>query len=262
VQFDLKLTKGNPTVALEKLWFLSPKHATLRVKEGGPLVEEMVNHLVVAVHKYSEGKEDLTLPIVKGDPSKLSKYVSQAVHADSKNYITAYEFVMTHPYYFLKYPPFPIHLQHPTARIKKQRVPQTELWSEEEIRTKLLEKLVPLTDLWEHDSLAKAIAETVEYFQSDLSHLSHGPEELSKLVMKNWIWATLRGYIAWGFHGPSLIESMTLLGPQIVLDRIKNVEITWNYNEGNADGQSPPALELLKSSPEYLDSNAAPPPRG
>jgi hypothetical protein len=231
----LKLTKGNPTVALEKLWFLSPKHAAVRAQTGGAQFEEMVTHLVAAVHKYSDGKDGLTLPIVKDDHAALSAYLSQAVRADSKNYTTAYEFIKTHPYYFLKDPPLPVQLQHPITRIKKDRVPQTQMWSEEDIRIQLLESLSPLTDSWDHDSLASAIAEAVEYFQSDLSRVSAGPEDQAKLVMKNWIWAALRGYIAWGFNGPSLIESMILLGPQIVLHRIKHVEVTWTYEDAGKD---------------------------
>lgn len=45
LQFDLKLTKGNTTVAFEKLWFLQKAHSMRYAKEGGPGLDDMVDRV-------------------------------------------------------------------------------------------------------------------------------------------------------------------------------------------------------------------------
>lgn len=50
-QFDLKLTKGNATVAFEKLSFLQKAHARRHAATGGPEFDGMVTRVSAAVER-------------------------------------------------------------------------------------------------------------------------------------------------------------------------------------------------------------------
>ncbi|KAF2432701.1 hypothetical protein EJ08DRAFT_629944 [Tothia fuscella] len=237
-QFDLRLTKGNPTVSLEKLWYLSPKHAQLRVLDGGAAFEGMVDLVVAAVHKFVKvSHTSATLPIVTEAPEVLREYVSRAVQSDSKNYITALHFVENHPYYFLNDPPYKPIDDGREGRETKGKLKIHELWSDAQIRSQLLEEISLIRDDWTYDSLNGAIVRAIAHFYCQPHGIEAVTEEDFRIMMKNRVWRTLRGYITWGFHGPSLVESMLLLGPEIVLDRIENLDVAWTYDKQAASSR-------------------------
>jgi hypothetical protein len=231
-QFDLKLTKTNPQVSMAKLWFLSPRHAELRAQSDGTSHEEMVDLLHAALRKSTKDHIDATLPIVNGDRAKLRQYLSRVIKADSKNYTNALGFIKGHPYFFLQKPPQPpaqVWIPMTQSALLVIENPHYEHWSQDKIRSKLLEELTPLVNSWHHDSLNQAVLNAIDHFTG----LREGLVEIentkdgARVLMTKWLWQSLRGYVAFGCHGPSLIETMSILGPDIVLDRIKNVEVTW-----------------------------------
>ncbi|KAI9793880.1 MAG: Glutamate--tRNA ligase mitochondrial [Peltula sp. TS41687] len=95
-RIDLRFTRGNTIVALEKLWFLQRVHAKLVIDRGGKEFEDLVDR----VHGYV--KTHLTdlerIDFLKG--VDLRQYVERILRADIKNYTTPEEFIQRNWYFF------------------------------------------------------------------------------------------------------------------------------------------------------------------
>jgi len=187
----------------------------------------MVDHLVAAVYRFSQSHASQTLPIVDAQPDMLRKYVSRILQSDSKNYTDASDFVMSHSYYFLREPPCAVKLhRHTKAHREVGEHPQRQHWSLDKIRAKFLELLQPAADSWEHDPLAKVVSDVIEFFAEERRCVVDGEDmDGARKWMSTWMWQVLRGYVAWGLNGPSLVDTMVLLGPEIVLARIRDVDV-------------------------------------
>jgi glutamyl/glutaminyl-tRNA synthetase len=83
------------------------------------------------------------------------------------------------------------------------------------VRAQLLKALAPLSDeassTWDHATLASVTDEAIKAMLTD-------PESSIK---KKDIWKVLRAMLTGGQKGPSLIETMEILGPNVVQERIE-----------------------------------------
>lgn len=97
--FDLKFTKGNTMVLMEKLWFLQKNHVQRRCEEArngskaalGDLVDKITD---AAAKLYPEALSTFV------SKATLSKYCKNILLADDKSYQTADQFVQRNWYFF------------------------------------------------------------------------------------------------------------------------------------------------------------------
>lgn len=97
--FDLKFTRGNTMVLMEKLWFLQKNHVQRRCEEArngsktalGNLVEKVSE---AAAKQYPEARSK------HGSNTSFVKYCKNVLLADDKSYQTADQFVQRNWYFF------------------------------------------------------------------------------------------------------------------------------------------------------------------
>lgn len=97
--FDLKFTKGNTMVLMEKLWFLQKNHVQRRCEQArngdktalGDLVDK-VTEAAITQHPEALTKH--------GSKASLSKHCRSILLADDKSYQTADQFVQRNWYFF------------------------------------------------------------------------------------------------------------------------------------------------------------------
>nr|OQO29780.1 hypothetical protein B0A51_03695 [Rachicladosporium sp. CCFEE 5018] len=96
--FDLKFTRGNTMVLMEKLWFLQKNHVQLRcerVRNGEEhALDDVLNHVVQEVER--------AYPDFAADKSgtRLTDYCTSVLLADDKSYHNAAHFVERNWYFF------------------------------------------------------------------------------------------------------------------------------------------------------------------
>lgn len=203
------MSNTNPTVSLAKLWFLAPKHALQRVESGDAAYEELLNIVCSAVletlSKDYHGMEKLDPGL---NPLAHRDYIDRVLRSDAKNYTRAKDFVRTHSYFFLKRPQLVHQLSAGEGKIS--RISQAILSN--------LERLVLRDQVkWDHDSLAEAVAQAIRILVEP--ELGQSTEQQIK---KKEVWQVLRVILTGGEKGPSLIETMEILGPEVVMDRMRN----------------------------------------
>lgn len=148
-------------------------------------------------------------------PFKNRDYMARVLKADAKNYISAVEFVKSHSYFFLKSPK--------TVDSLTIGQEQTNL-----VRSELLQALQPLDekpgDIWNHDAIASAFESA---FVAMLKRATHDADGSTTSLKKKDIWRVVRAMLTGGEKGPSLVETMEILGYQIVTERIR----AWKQGE-------------------------------
>lgn len=97
--FDLKFTKGNTMVLMEKLWFLQKNHVQRRIEKARngskTALSDIVDKVTEAAAKiYPEALSK------HGSKASLSKYCKNILLADDKSYQTATQFVERNWYFF------------------------------------------------------------------------------------------------------------------------------------------------------------------
>ncbi|TID18455.1 glutamyl-trna synthetase [Venturia nashicola] len=224
-EFTLKFSKGNPTVAMGKLDYLSPRHAVARVEAGGSRYEEMLDLVVDHVRTLCQSHADNLLPDMTKDEETQRRYIDAVLRLDTKNYKSALEFVTSHAYMFLRRPEDQVYF----GRHSLLTFPSFATWEEQEqlFRDRLAEQLEPLTldsAKWTRDGIIKAIGDLnsslhAEFCASGEHRFVGDP----RLVLRA-VWQHLRTSVCFGRQGPSVVEPMLLLGSDIVLDRIRNVK--------------------------------------
>ena len=107
--FDLKFTRGNAMVRMEKLWFLQKQHVKQRCEDAAmSLSKESIADLVAQIK--AEVQRSYTDPIINRNlilnpndrctADSLSAYCTHILLADSKNYTNAREWIERHRYFF------------------------------------------------------------------------------------------------------------------------------------------------------------------
>jgi glutamyl-tRNA synthetase len=174
-----------------------------RVETGGEPYQEMLDlvcNAVEASFARQEARSALLPPAL--DPRTHRNYIERVLRADAKNYISATEFVDSHSYFFLHKPEPVEELDTPSPKIQL-------------VRDELLQALRPLSEepssQWDHDSLASATDTAIKAMISSAT----------VTIKKKEVWKVLRAMLTGGQKGPSLIESMEILGPEVVMERIQ-----------------------------------------
>jgi glutamyl/glutaminyl-tRNA synthetase len=172
-----------------------------RVEDGGPAYEELLNMVCAAVQKtmaedYSQ-KEKLAPGL---DPFIHRDYISCVLKADAKNYIRAKDFVQTHSYFFLKEP----DIVEPLA-MEEWKITRATL-----AFLNVFENLTCHEGSWEHDSIGQAATQAIDMCTSNAD----------TSLRKKEVWQVIRSILTGGQKGPSLIETMEILGSDVVLERI------------------------------------------
>lgn len=100
--FDLKFTKGNAMVRMEKLWYLQKQHTARRCAavtlSGGSreLIDPIVGRIAQAVKEnFPDVKQRMKL-----DDEDLHRYCGDILLADSKTYKTSTDYVERNKYFF------------------------------------------------------------------------------------------------------------------------------------------------------------------
>jgi glutamyl-tRNA synthetase len=119
--FDLKFTRGNTMVLMEKLWFLQKNHVQRRCEEARKGSKTALADLVdkvseAAAKQYPEARSK------HASNTSFAKYCKNILLADDKSYQTADQFVQRN-WYFFKYddslvtppPPSPSESERTTA---------------------------------------------------------------------------------------------------------------------------------------------------
>ncbi|QDS75866.1 hypothetical protein FKW77_001713 [Venturia effusa] len=229
-EFTLKFSKGNPIVGMEKLDYLSPKHAVARVEKGGKDYEEMLDLVVDHVRKLCHENADNLLPAMTKDEESQRKYIDAVLRLDAKNYRTALDFVASHAYMFLRRP-----TEKGLSGVQGSSYQIHASWGEQQqqFRSRILEHLEPLAldpAQWTHDALAKAVAELQSSLHAEsLTPVAgkeiSGQQQSASRSISNLVWKELRSSVCFSQQGPSVVDVMLLLGSDTVLDRIRNVKV-------------------------------------
>lgn len=239
--FRIKFTKNNPVVSLKKLQHLSQHHAQARVEEGGEKFNELVDLVVNAV-KVHYSKEDLSSMGLDKD-KKLREVCQWILKFNYKNFSSVTAFVESQPYFFSGRGHVVVQMKR--AKFYARVMEEMEI-DEAFIRNKTLEMLFPADgkDLFAGpaEDLKAQLDALVEFFVpmvvSRPSNANVVMGRDAQKIAQVLVYSHLRGWIALGSRGPSLYNTMHILGPDIVRRRIENVTIVWNNPMDGEEEQS------------------------
>ena len=201
---------------------------------------------------------------------KLLSYCEKLLQANAKEYTTAAGFVQSLPQFFTNLLPSEVEKAiEPDNRMRLLEHPASDLWSQENVRAYILEGLKALpqslsetpakatgpphgNDMLQNDSftpavLQRLISETVEHFMAIYkSKMDEGlqpdpkdPVDFSRL-WKSHISSYLRGWVAFGRPGLALADTMSILGPQITVERIQKGKVVWRDLEMKEEAAESP----------------------
>ncbi|KAF1815095.1 glutamyl-tRNA synthetase [Eremomyces bilateralis CBS 781.70] len=191
--FRPKFTKGNTTVDIRKLWFLQSKHAANITEESGQPFADLVRQVEeVVVKEYNVADRSHTL-----QDTLLPTYISSILKADARNYSTPEEFVKRVEFFFRPqhYPPIFDGYQKSNVAVDTlasacRQILQASPWTKEGIQKEILTTVA---------QLEKSIA-------------SEASEKHSHRAVSADVHHFLRGVILGGRAGPTVAESMEILG--------------------------------------------------
>ena len=110
--FDLKFTRGNTMVRMEKLWFLQKAHVALRCQRAWETkslqpIRDVVEQITTEVQRQFEDpfiNADLFSEVYysseHNEPDALTAYCTEVLLADSKSYSDAQQFIQRNRYFF------------------------------------------------------------------------------------------------------------------------------------------------------------------
>ncbi|KAJ6113607.1 Glutamate--tRNA ligase [Penicillium sp. IBT 18751x] len=212
--FNLKFTRGNTTVAFEKLWFLQKAHAQRFAANGGPEFDDMVNRVCEVV------EENYLNPnferILKG--RTLPEYIAPLIRADAKSYTTAKEFAERNATFFatkLDRPPYtPVSSPSPS----NPTVPMLALHTAAAALT-----LVPSA----HWNIEMHRSNISSYDGSDSVEIPSEVDTSSVAtdkVFKKELYHYLRWALSASAPGPGMPETMTILGRDETVRRLQDAK--------------------------------------
>ena len=232
--FTFKFTKGNATVAFEKLWFLQQRHAQRYIKGGGPRFAQMVDAVKnIALDTYPNSAFFSPL-----SPFEQTEIIAKLLRADGKNYSTPKSFVEQNATVFV----FPSRLP-PYTRLETS-IALTSLRTAAAALT-----LVPSSE-WNsatHSANISALS-SLENMETDTQPNS-GPLTDSTKSFRKELYHYMRWALLGGSPGPGISDTMTLLGKEEATGRIKKaIEVTLGMEqEGKVKGGAGrPKIEPLK----------------
>lgn len=169
-----------------------------RVEDGGKPYEEMLDLVCTAVQNViTQQHAGQTLLEAGQDPFRHLEYVSRVLKSDAKNYTTADEFVKSHAYFFVQ----EVSSEMPTGVGKK---------SFDNYHYELYKELSNARGNWHHENILAAT-------NNAMNAIIDGATDKIK---KKDVWKVLRASLTGGQDGPSLIDTMEILGADVVLKRL------------------------------------------
>ena len=246
--FDLRFTKTNPMVSLNKLWHLQRRHAAVRVEAGGTKFEELVR-LVMDEAEWQFGPYEHLLAGIS-NTDELKRRCEWLLKTNAKNYTTATDFVKGQAYLFSSRPyisedGLPVT---PVAQRREQfmrKVMEEYRITVGDVREKVLDVLF-LSDSF--GGTVKELEARVGRVIDDIARIfaeANGVQLVKpgdeKKIASVLVYSLLRSWIAWDLSGPSLVEAMYELGPKIVRKRIEKVEVL--HIDGDVERQDAVSAE-------------------
>ncbi|KAL4923486.1 glutamate--tRNA ligase MSE1 [Aspergillus undulatus] len=227
--FTLKFTKGDTKVAFEKLWYLQKGHAQRFVVGNEPEFQGMIV-AVLELLKSTKTTKKLS-PILQGRP--ISQYIAHLLKADSSAYTTAFEFFTRNLSFFtprLDRPKYkPASTPTSTSSPRPMRIPISCLHTAAAAIT-----LVP-GEHWDAEILKANIAsyDGASAIEAPLEgrnmHPPDGAEtetdpararRAADKEFKKQLYHYLRWALSAGAPGPSIPETMGILGRDVTLLRL------------------------------------------
>lgn len=203
--FDLKITKGNTIVAFEKLIFLQEQHARRRVQAHGEQLEQTIRDVAVALlDKF--GAAEITRFIAK---RKLRDVVASMLETDSLPYQNPNQFVRSLEV-FLKGDK---ELQRPDLKTVL-----SDLSSLPGLRIAVSALLLVPVESWTRQT-HRANLSQLEI--TNENHLANKVASSANKTVKRDLYAYLRWALLAGAQGPSIPDTMEILGRDICERRIK-----------------------------------------
>lgn len=222
--FDLKFTRGNAMVRMEKLWFLQRKHVAekcaLAIKDDSlNPIEEIVRQIRFKI-EITDPKFAIPLGMVDETAfGKLTTFCIAILLADSQNYENATRWLRRNSFYF--------YSSFQPARIPPEKRSYREDFEigPEELRPcaqRLPDKLeagtfdIGLPDTTSPLALQECTARAARVMRDLRAEAVGEREELMKPLM-----TYLREKITMGMPGPSIDTVMGLLGPKECVRRLQ-----------------------------------------
>ena len=223
--FDLKFTRGNAMVRMEKLWFLQRKHvaelcSSAMEKQSFEPIEDLVARITKAVSeaypefaRTAEAASDHEARI-----DGLAKYCASILLVDSSNYQNAAQWVNRNRYFFaFDAPQIPPEKQH---YISDKTIGPSELKECGRQLVQVLDKSASYDSSHEPSDLASILSGSMfESEQRMRELLKAAVGERDDLIKP--MASFLREKIAMGLPGPSIYLVMALLGPDECSQRLR-----------------------------------------
>ena len=196
--FDLKFTKGNTIVSIEKLDYLQAMHAKQKITEGGAAFEQMVRDVAQALlDRHGAGK---IMALI--GRRKLQDVVMTMLRADSFVYKQASDFAALYDPFFanpLVRPAF--QLSNPHVTVPSLGIAAATL------------AFIPETH-WD----AQTIRESMMQIHLDQGDVSIKPHKKAMSGLHHYLrWALLGGA-----PGPSIPQTMEILGREASIERMQS----------------------------------------
>ncbi|KAL2829225.1 hypothetical protein BDW59DRAFT_142338 [Aspergillus cavernicola] len=226
--FNLKFTRGNTVVSLEKLRFLQKSHAQRYALNGGPEFDGMVSS-VSKVAESTSSPEQLS-QILQFRP--LNDLIAPLLQADSKSYTNATEFVTRNSTFFTTNLDRPQYT--PTTSNTTTAVPISSL----HVASAAL-CLVPLTH-WTaavHKFNISSYDGASTILENSTPALTEDPEQVriaADKAFKKELYHYLRWALSAGAPGPGVPETMSILGREEAVRRLQEArELTSDKTVGS-----------------------------
>ena len=201
--FDLKITKGNTIVSFDKLKYLQEQHARRRITSGGEEFEQMIRDVAVAVlDQYGAGH---VLRFV--GKRQLRDVIASMLQAESLSYTAAADFAKQVSFLIL-----PIDNKPPLE------VGEVSMLRDLSIAASTL-CLVP-EESWNRDVHRANLSSLNNSTAVDGSLAKEDDKRLKKELYHYLRWALLGGTA-----GPSIPETMEILGREACVQRIKRAAL-------------------------------------
>jgi len=196
-QFQMKFTKGNTTVSLEKLWYLQRGHAArVSTNSADSTLGEFHDMVVRVVKVVKEAGHTSSPPGIL-----VEKYVEELLRLDGKSYSTPEAFYQGNIHFFIGIDCQPFHNPDPDTASTADLAHAADI-------------LMSVTaSEWEGRALANKMKEVVA---QESERLAKSNKSYNKLFAGYMRWVLLNG-----MHGPGIGASMGLLGRAVCLERLE-----------------------------------------
>ncbi|RDW79281.1 glutamate--tRNA ligase MSE1 [Aspergillus mulundensis] len=231
--FNMKFTRGNTIVAFSKLWFLQSAHAQRYSDKGLEQLNEITSAVAKAV-RSTASPEELSQILQN---RRLIQMVTPLVKGDAKNYTNAPEFVARNFAFFtttISRPPFSFQTEG-----TKWEIPLSSLHTAAAAVTLLPESHWTLNNIKanffaSYDCAGAILRGSKEHNASEGSK--------AKKAFQRELYHYMRWALLGGAHGPSVAESLFILGRTETLRRLEEAKRLTT----EPGALSPVALRVMK----------------